>query len=240
VGDAHVTRPFELEGAHAQIQATMSTLVGAGITPISIGGDHSVTLPILRALACARQGKAPLSMIHIDAHCDTGDDYGGSRFHHGAPFKIAVDEGLIEPTRTIQIGIRGSLAFEGMWDFSQASGMRVMDVDECYDRGSTGVLAEIHRVVGRSPAYLSFDIDALDPAFAPGTGTPEVGGLTTHFAQQLIRGLGVQAVDIVGADLVEVSPPFDVGDITSLAGANLMFEILCVVAQARARRGGLI
>lgn len=122
LGDAHVTRPFELVGAHEEIEAHMSKVLGAGITPLSVGGDHSVSLPLLRALAKHRAGLPPPGLVHIDAHCDTGDDYGGSRFHHGAPFKIAVDEGLIDPAKTLQIGIRGSLAFPEVWSFSSASG----------------------------------------------------------------------------------------------------------------------
>jgi len=243
LGDAHVSRPFELVGAHDEIEAHMTPLLAAGITPLSVGGDHSISLPLLRAFRAQRGPSAPpLGLIHVDAHCDTGDDYGGSRFHHGAPFKIAVDEGLIDPKRTVQIGIRGSLAFADVWAFSRASGMRVIGVDECFELGVRGVLAETRRVVGDAPVYLSFDIDALDPAFAPGTGTPEVGGLTTLFAQQLIRGLGATAthapLDLVGADLVEVSPPIDVGELTSLAAANLLFEMLCVTSQAVVRRRG--
>lgn len=242
IGDAHVTRPFALEGAHEEIEAHMSRVLAAGITPLSVGGDHSISLPLLRALGKHRAGLPPPGLIHLDAHCDTGDDYGGSRFHHGAPFKIAVDEGLIDPRKTVQIGIRGSLAFEDQWAFSYASGMRVILIDECFELGPRGVLAEVGRVLDGAPAYVSFDIDVLDPAFAPGTGTPEVGGLTPMFAQQLLRGLGDGsdnlAVDILGADLVEISPPFDCqpAEITSLAGANMLFELLCVTAMAVARR----
>ena len=247
VGDAHVTAPFELNSAHDEIQAHFDRILAEGALPLSVGGDHSCSLPILRAFGKARKaaGLPPLGLLHVDAHADTGDSYAGSRFHHGAPFKIAVDEGLIDPKRTIQIGIRGSLAMADQWDFSHASGMRVMYVDECLRVGPEGVLAEVARVCGAAPTYLTFDIDALDPAYAPGTGTPEVGGLSTHFAQQLIRGLGSPSaaapagglgVDLVGCDLVEVSPPFDAAGITSLAAANLLFEMLCVSVQAKTRR----
>jgi len=239
LGDAHVSRPFELVGAHKEIEAHMSKVLDAGITPLSVGGDHSVSLPLLRALAKQRAGLPPPGLLHIDAHCDTGDDYGGSRFHHGAPFKIAVDEGLIDPLKTLQIGIRGSLAFPEVWAFSSASGMRVLCIDECFELGPRGVLDEVGRVMGGgSECYVSFDIDALDPAYAPGTGTPEVGGLSTNFAQQLVRGFGTGGLelDILGADLVEVSPPFDHAELTSLAGANILFELLCVTTQATARR----
>lgn len=241
IGDSHVTRPFALEAAHSEIEAHFERILGAGVAPLSIGGDHSISLPILRAFGKRRRaaGLPPLALVHIDAHCDTGDDYMGSRFHHGAPFKIAVDEGLIDPRRTIQLGIRGTVGFKEQWAFSYESGMRVMLAEECADLGPAAVLHEVRRVVGDAPTYVSFDIDALDPSHAPGTGTPEIGGLTTQFAQRVLRGLGDAphgfGCNIVGADLVEVSPPFDVADLTSHAGANLAFELLCVIAQAKLR-----
>lgn len=240
VGDAYVGRPFELNESHAQIQAHVARLLDAGVLPVSVGGDHSVSLPILRAHGAKRaaQGLPPLAMVHIDAHADTGDDYMGSKFHHGAPFKIAVDEGLIDPKRTVQLGIRGTIGFPDQWDFSHKSGMRVIYMDECETLGPEGVLAEIRRVVGDSDTYVTFDIDALDPAYAPGTGTPEIGGLTTLFAQRVLRGLGDGGLglNVVGADLVEVSPPLDAGDLASIAGANLIFELLCIAAQAKIRQ----
>lgn len=239
IGDAHVTKPYELRGAHAEIEAHFQRVLDAGVLPVAIGGDHSVSLPILRAFGKKRaeKGLKPLALVHIDAHADTGDDYMGSKFHHGAPFKIAVDEGLIDPKRTIQIGIRGTLGFPDQWAFSHDSGMRVIYMEECLDIGPAGVLAEICRVVGDRDTYVTFDIDALDPAYAPGTGTPEIGGLTPHFAQHVLRGLGDGGLNlnVVGADLVEVSPPLDAANLASLAGANLVFELLCIAAQAKAR-----
>jgi len=239
VGDAYVSRPFELIGAHSEIQAHFATLLDAGVLPVAIGGDHSVSLPILRAHGAKRaeQGLPPLAMIHIDAHADTGDDYMGSKFHHGAPFKIAVDEGLIDPKRVVQFGIRGTTGFPDQWKFSYESGMRVIDMDECESLGPKGILEEIKRVVGDRDVYITFDIDALDPAYAPGTGTPEIGGLTPIFTQTVLRGLGNGglALNIVGADLVEVSPPLDAGNLAALAGANLAFELLCIAVQAKVR-----
>jgi guanidinopropionase len=173
-------------------------------------------------------------MVHIDAHCDTGDDYLGSRFHHGAPFRRAVEEGLLEPKRVIQIGIRGSLNHRDMWKFSHDSGMRVVSMEEFTDKGWKWAAQEAQRIVGNGPAYLSFDVDALDPVFAPGTGTPESGGLTMIEAQRLIRELG--GLDFVGADVVEVSPPFDLSGLTAQNAANVLFEILCVLAQATHKR----
>jgi len=230
LGDAWIERPFELEGAHAEINAFFATVHAAGVTPLSVGGDHSISLPILRAIARNR----PLGLVHVDAHCDTGDDYLGSRFHHGAPFRRAVEEGLIDPKRTIQIGIRGSLNKADMWQFSYDRGMRVVFIEEFNDKGWRWVAEEARKIIGEGPAYVSFDIDSLDPAYAPGTGTPEPGGLTTLEVQRLIRELG--GLDLVGADVVEVSPPFDSSDMTSMTAATLLFELLCALALARIRR----
>ena len=224
IGDAWIQKPYELVGAHAEIQAYFERVKAAGIRPLTCGGDHSVSLPILRALA--KDG--PVGMIHIDAHADTGDDYGGSRFHHGAPFKIATDEGLLDPTRVAQIGIRGSLYSRDMWKFSYDSGMRVMLMEEVEEKGWKAAMTEALAFVGEGPIYVSFDIDSLDPAFAMGTGTPEAGGLTMREAQGMIRMLAGR--EIIGADMVEVSPPFDVGGVTALNGATVMFELLCVMA----------
>jgi len=197
---------------------------------LSVGGDHSISLPILRAIA--RNG--PLGLVHFDAHCDTGDDYLGSRFHHGAPFRRAVEEGLIDPKRAIQIGIRGSLNKSDIWQFSYDRGMRVVSIEEFDDKGWRWAAEEAQKIIGESPGYVSFDIDSLDPTYAPGTGTPEPGGLTTLEVQRLLRELG--GLDLVGADVVEVSPPFDTSGMTSMTAATILFELLCVLAQARVRR----
>jgi guanidinopropionase len=202
----------------------------AGIVPLSVGGDHSITLPIFRAIAADR----PVGMVHFDAHCDTGDDYLGSKFHHGAPFRRAVEEGLLDPTRTIQIGIRGGLNDPDLWKFSHDTGMRVVYMDEFYDLGPKRTVAEIRRVVGDGPTYISFDVDGLDPVYAPGTGTPEVGGITTVEALIMLRGLA--GLNLIGGDVVEVAPPFDPSGNTALVGASLLFEELCVVADALASR----
>jgi guanidinopropionase len=228
IGDAWVRKPYELEGAHREIQQFFERVHGAGIRPLTCGGDHSISLPILRAIA--KDG--PVGMIHIDAHCDTGDDYMGSRFHHGAPFKIAVDEGLLDPKRVAQIGIRGTVHSQDMWKFSYDSGMRVMQIEEVEDKGWRACIAEAIEFVGTGPIYVSFDIDSLDPSIAPGTGTPEAGGLTMREAQGMVRALA--GMDIVGADMVEVSPPFDPGGVTAMNGATIMFELLCVMAQGKA------
>ena len=230
LGDCWIERPFELTGALDEIAAFYRAVVESGVTPVSVGGDHSVSLPILRALGAER----PVGMIHIDAHCDTGDDYLGSRLHHGAPFRRAVEAGALDPRRVIQIGVRGTTNDPDMWGFSLRSGMRVLDMDEFDDKGWRFAAEEARRVVGEGPAYLSFDIDSLDPAEAPGTGTPEAGGIRALHAIRLLRAL--RGVDVVGADLVEVSPPFDAGTITAFNAASILFEILCLAVEARARR----
>ncbi|MCZ6524802.1 MAG: agmatinase, partial [Alphaproteobacteria bacterium] len=185
IGDAWVRKPFNLESSLDEIAAFFGTVHEAGVVPISAGGDHSVTLPVFRAIARER----PIGMVHFDAHCDTGDDYLGSKFHHGAPFRRAVEEGLLDPKRTIQIGIRGAINDLEVWRFSHESGMRVVYMEEFYELGPKAVAEEARRVVGDGPTYISFDVDGLDPVYAPGTGTPEAGGLTTLEAQIMIRGL---------------------------------------------------
>jgi len=228
LGDCWIERPYELVQAQAEIAAFYQAVIAAGIVPLSVGGDHSISLPILRAVAA----RGPVGMIHIDAHGDTGGDYMGSRFHHGAPFSRATDEGLLDPTRVIQIGLRGTTNDPEIWGFSQRSGMRVMPMDEFQDQGWRHAAAEARRVVGDGPVYLSFDIDSLDPSQAPGTGTPEAGGIMMIEALRLLRAL--RGLRYVGADLVEVAPPFDVGNLTAFNGASILFELLCLLAEARA------
>jgi guanidinopropionase len=232
LGDAWVQRPFNLESSHREIEAFFARIHAAGVVPLSCGGDHSISLPILRAIARDR----PVGMIQFDAHCDTGGDYLGSRFHHGAPFSRAVDEGLLDPKRTVQIGIRGGINDRDVWRFSHEAGMRVIYMHQFHAMGLEAAMEEARRVLGDGPTYVSFDIDALDPAFAPGTGTPEIGGFTSLEAQLMIRRL--QGLNLVGADMVEVAPPFDPSGLTALTGASILFELLCVLADAVARRRG--
>jgi guanidinopropionase len=231
LGDCWIEDPYSLEAALNEIESFYRQVVSAGVTPVSVGGDHSIAWPILRAVAA----DGPIGMVHIDAHGDTGDDYMGSRIHHGTPFRRAVENGLLDPARVIQIGLRGTSTVPGsLWEFSESSGMRVLPMDELHDRGWRWAVEEALRVVGAGPCYLSFDIDSLDPVWAPGTGTPEAGGLTMIEAQRIVRGL--MGLDVVAADVVEVSPPFDVGGITAFHGASMLFEVLCVVAAARVAR----
>ena len=230
LGDVEFTRPFHLDEALDDIERCFARVHAAGVTPVSVGGDHSVTLPIFRAIAKDR----PIGMVHFDAHCDTGGDYFGSKFHHGAPFSRAVEEGLLDPKRTVQIGIRGQINDPDLWRFSHDSGMRVVYMEEFYDRGPRDVIAEAVEIVGDGPTYVTFDVDGLDPVYAPGTGTPECGGMTVVEAQIMIRAL--KGLNLIGGDLVEVAPPFDPTGNTAMVGATLAYEILCVVADAVARR----
>ncbi len=230
LGDSPVN-PVDLNATLEHVQAFFAQLHERGIIPLAAGGDHLVTLPIMRAIA--KDG--PIGMVHFDAHTDTWDRYfGGSLYTHGTPFRRAIEEGLLDPKRTVQIGIRGALYNDSENDWGVAQGVRVIDIDEYHQLGIPGVIAEARRVVGDGPTYVSFDVDFLDPVYAPGTGTPEIGGATTYEAQQLIRGL--QGLNLIGGDVVEVSPPFDPLGNTALVGMTMMFEILCVLADAKSRR----
>ncbi|MBG6288640.1 agmatinase [Pseudomonas nitroreducens] len=230
IGDAPVN-PIDLLDSLKRIEGFYRRIHAAGAIPLSVGGDHLVTLPIFRALAAER----PVGMVHFDAHSDTNDRYfGDNPYTHGTPFRRAIEEGLLDPKRTVQIGIRGSIYDADDEAFAQECGIRVIHMEEFADLGVEATLAEVRRVVGQEPTYVTFDVDALDPAFAPGTGTPEIGGMTTLQAQHLIRGL--QGLNLIGADVVEVSPPFDQGGATALVGATMMFELLCVLADSLAAR----
>lgn len=228
VGDVPLRSRFSLQQSHADIERFIALIAQSGAAPLSVGGDHSVTLPILKALGANR----PLGLVHIDAHCDTGAPFEGSKFHHGGPFRQAVLAGVLDPERTVQIGIRGGAEF--LWEFSYASGMTVIHADEVARIGVASVIERVRMVVGEAPAYISFDVDALDPAFAPGTGTPEIGGLTTREAVALLRGCA--GLNIVGGDVVEVAPQYDPTSNTAQAAAQMLFEILALVVMARKSR----
>ena len=232
VGDVEFSNLFDIETVYDDIRDFVARIVTAGARPLGAGGDHSVTHPVLRAVAADR----PVAVVHIDAHTDTWGPFKGSKFHHGSPFRLAVEEGLIEPERMIQIGIRGAQNDPDPWNFSEQSGMRVIYIEEFESLGVDGVIAEARRVVGDEPTYVTFDVDGLDPVYAPGTGTPEVGGITTREALGLLRGL--RGLDLVGGDVVEVAPPFDPSGNTALVGATLMYEILCLLAEAGASPSG--
>lgn len=230
VGDTPLDNLFNLEDAHRDIQAAFARLHGAGVVPIAAGGDHSITLPIFRAIARER----PVGMIHFDAHCDTCGPFAGSKFHHGAPFLHAVQEGLLDPRRTVQIGIRGTITDKDLWQFSHDSGMRVVYMEELHERGYKAIMDEARAIVGDGPTYISFDVDGLDPVYAPGTGTPEPGGMTTIEAQLMLRRL--RGLNLIGADVVEVAPPLDPLGNTAYIGATMLFELACIVAESVAAR----
>ena len=216
--------PASIEDSLARFAAFFGDLKARGIRPLTGGGDHLCSLPILRGLA----SDAPLGMVHFDSHTDLYRDYfDGQQYTHGTPFRRAVEEGLLDPKRVIQIGIRGTMYDSEDLDFAEAVGVRVVRIEEFFARGVVDVMAEARDIVGSGPTYVSYDIDFVDPAFAPGTGTPEVGGPDSFQALQVVRELA--GVDIVGADLVEVSPPFDQSGGTAFLGASVMFELLSVM-----------
>ena len=229
LGDVSFSNPFDLQQCFAEITDFYRKICAAGAVPLSVGGDHSISLPILRAVAAER----PVGMVHIDAHTDTSDHEFGHKFTHGTPFRRAMEEGLLNPKRTIQIGIRGAQNSEESWHGSEDAGIRVMYMEEFTSLGIEATLDEVRGVVGQGPTYVSFDIDSLDPAFAPGTGTPEIGGLTPIQAQALIRGLA--GLRLIGGDVVEVSPPFDPTGNTALVAATMLYEIVCVISDAVGR-----
>lgn len=225
LGDVGFRSLYDIDMGIEDILAYYEALVAANVTPISAGGDHSISYPIMKALGA----KEPLGLVQFDAHADTLGPMDGSRFHHGAPFYNAAVDGILDPERTIQIGIRGSAAI--LWGFSHATGMRVIEMPEFDKMGVEAVTAEIRKVIGDGPTYVTVDVDGMDPAFTPGTGTPEVGGLTPLQVQQMIRGL--RGANLVGGDVVEVSPPFDSTGVTAIVAGRMMWELLCVIADAR-------
>ena len=221
LGDVSIN-PADIEDSMNRITAFYNRVLGKGIKPLTAGGDHLTSLPVLRALA----DKAPLGMIHFDSHTDLFHSYfDGTMFTHGTPFRRAVEENLLDPKRVVQIGIRGTQYDTEDLDFAKSVGIRVIKIEEFFDRGIQDVMAEAREIVGEKETYVSYDIDFIDPAFAPGTGTPEVGGPNSYEALKVVREL--TGIKIVGADMVEVSPPFDPSSNTAFLGVSIMFELLC-------------
>jgi len=218
--------PFHPPAMREAVEVEIASIAAAGAVPFVLGGDHSVTLPVLRALAKAR---GPLAVVHVDAHLDTsGPEVWGEPFHHGTPFRHALEEGLVAKGALFQVGIRGPFGSAGDAELSARHGSRIVPVEEIDDRGAAAVGAELRRSIGARPAYVSFDVDALDPAFAPGTGTPVPGGLTTREAFALLRALA--GVELAGMDAVEVCPALDAADRTAALAAHLLFEGLALLA----------
>ena len=223
VGDAP-THPLDVGASLDSIQDFFEGLRDAGARPLAAGGDHLVTLPILRALA----SDGPIGLLQLDAHSDTQDAMLGERYANGTPIRRAIEEGLVDPARVVQIGIRGTLFSADEFDWALGRGVTIVAIDEFHDLGMAETIALSLRALGTGPAYLTLDIDVLDPAFAPGTGGLEPGGMTVRELQVLVRGLG--ALDLVGADITEVSPPLDPSGNTALVACSLMFELLCLLA----------
>jgi len=224
VGDVPMKSRFSLDECHADIHAFFQAVRTAGVTPLAVGGDHSITYPILKALGKDR----PVGMVHIDAHCDTAGTFEGSKFHHGGPFRQAVLDGVLDPERSIQIGIHGGAEF--LWEFSTDSGMTVLHVEEVAEMGMPAVIEKARQVIGDGPTYVTFDIDGVDPGFAPGTGTPEVGGLTPREVLAILRGIA--GANVIGGDVVEVAPQYDATSNTAHVAAQVLFTELCLVALA--------
>ncbi|SEQ16129.1 agmatinase [Thalassovita taeanensis] len=214
--------PADIQDSMARITAFYDQVMGAGIVPLTAGGDHLSSLPILRAVAKT----GPVGMVHFDSHTDLYHSYfGGTMYTHGTPFRRAVEEGLLDPKRVVQIGIRGTQYDREDQDFAASVGIRIIPIEEFHARGVEDVMAEAREIVGAGDTYVSYDIDFVDPTFAPGTGTPEVGGPNSYQALQVVRGLS--GIKIVGADMVEVSPPFDPSGATAFLAVSIMFELLC-------------
>ncbi len=230
VGDAPVN-PIDLARSIAMIEAFFAQIHAAGAMPLSIGGDHTVPLPILRALAKDQ----PVGIFHIDSHADTLDTLADTRINHATTFRRGVEEGLIDPKRTIQIGLRGSRFSPDDIRWGQDAGFTCITFDEYEAMGRDAVIRKIQSVLGKGPTYMTIDIDGIDPAWAPGTGVPEIGGLTPRDVQVMIRSL--QGMHLVGGDICEVAPCFDPTGITAVTAANLMWEMLCVLADSKARQG---
>ncbi|MCB8875000.1 agmatinase [Acidisoma silvae] len=222
VGDVPLRSRYSLESCHEDIEAAYKAVVAAGVIPLSVGGDHSISQAILKAVG----EKRPVGLIHIDAHSDTAGEYEGSRFHHGGPFRQAVLDGAVDPRRTLQIGIRGTAEY--LYEFSTDSGMTVVHAEEVEEHGIRRYIDVARQLIGDGPVYISFDIDSVDPGFAPGTGTPEVGGLQPREVLALLRGL--KGLDIVGGDVVEVAPQYDATSNTAHIAAQVLFEMLSLVA----------
>ncbi len=218
------TNPYNLLDSVRLIEEAYDAILSHPCIPLGLGGDHTMTLPILRAIA---RKHGPVGLVHVDAHTDINDEMFGEKIAHGTTFRRAAEEGLLDCRRVVQIGVRGTGYSDDDFDWSRQQGFRVVQTEECWHRSLAPLMAEVRAQLGDGPVYLSFDIDGIDPAYAPGTGTPEIGGLTVIQALEIIRGC--KGLNLVGCDLTEVSPPYDPTGNTALLGANLLYEMLCVL-----------
>ena len=223
IGDVPINT-FNLHKSMGIIEAFYDDVLAADIMPVTIGGDHTISLPILRAMA---KKYGPVGVVHIDAHADVNEHMFGEAIAHGTPFRRAVEEGLLDCQRVVQIGLRGTGYSVDEYEWGKQQGFRVVQAEECWHKSLEPLMAEVRDKVQGGPVYLSFDIDGLDPAYAPGTGTAEIGGLTVPQGIEIVRGC--RGLDLVGCDLVEVCPPFDQTRSTSVTAAGLLYEMLCVL-----------
>ncbi|WP_119388166.1 agmatinase [Taklimakanibacter lacteus] len=229
IGDVAIDT-FNLPKCIDIITEAYRKIIAKGCRPLTLGGDHTLTYPILKAMA---EKYGPVGLIHVDAHADINENMFGEKIAHGTPFRRAVEDRLLDTKRCIQIGLRATGYAADDFDWPRQQGFRVVQAEECWHKSLVPLMDEVRRQMGKGPVYLSFDIDSLDPAFAPGTGTPEIGGLTTIQGLEIIRG--AWGLDLIGCDLVEVSPPYDPTGNTALTGANLLFEMLCVLPGVKRR-----
>ncbi|MEE4236768.1 MAG: agmatinase [Anderseniella sp.] len=223
IGDVAINT-FDLKKSVKLIEKAYDRILALDCVPLTLGGDHTLTLPILRAMA---KKHGPVALVHVDAHADINDEMFGEKIAHGTPFRRAVEEGLLAQDRVFQIGLRGSGYSPEDFNWPRKQGFTVVTAEECWHKSMTPLMAEVRKKIGNHPCYLTYDIDSLDPAFAPGTGTVEIGGLTTWQALEIVRGC--KGLNLVGGDLVEVSPPYDPSGNTALIAANLLYEMLCVL-----------
>jgi len=221
IGDVAINT-FNLQKSLEIIEAAFDQVLGYNCKPLTLGGDHTIVLPILRAL---KKKCGSIGLIHVDAHADVNDTMFNEKIAHGTPLRRAVEEELVDPARVVQIGLRATGYAAEDFDWPRSQGFRIVQVEECWHKSLTPLMTEVRAQLGRGPVYVSFDIDGLDPAFAPGTGTPEIGGLTVIQGLEILRGC--RGLDIIGGDLVEVSPPYDSSGNTALVAANLLYELLC-------------
>ena len=229
IGDVAINT-FNLRKSMDIVTEAYDEILAHGSVPLTMGGDHTIVLPILRAM---KKRYGALGVIHVDAHADVNDTMFGEKISHGTPFRRAIEERLIDGNRVVQIGLRGTGYTAEDFDWSRSQGIRVVQAEECWYKSVAPIMDEVRAKLGNGPVYLSFDIDGLDPSFAPGTGTPEIGGLTIWQGLEIIRGC--RGLDLVGCDLVEISPPYDTSGNTALVGANLLYEMLCVLPKVKYR-----
>ena len=222
IGDVAINT-FNIEKSMAIIESAYDDILAQNCKPLTMGGDHTIALPILRSIA---KKYGPVGIVHVDAHADINDTMFGERIAHGTPFRRAIEEKLVDPKRMVQIGLRATGYAADDFDWPREQGVRVVPAEDCWYKSLKPLMSEVREQLGVGPVYITFDIDGLDPAYAAGTGTPEIGGLTIHQGLEIIRGC--RGLEVVGGDLVEVAPAYDTTGNTALTAANLLFEMLCV------------